>query len=193
MPYMQDIVSKLQEHKHFSSFTMFSYPIENIKQFVFDIYAFNPPQRSQLRKKIKTLKKAPNYDVLVIFAINNNPDYQHVGLSEKPYLQCQTVYNFKEKIRSLHNAKESNGDYRDVLHSSDSEQEADHIARAIGLKDGLDYLKSDVGFSTDNDNTTSVIKLESNTRKDAWLNNTVDPLRYYIKKIIKHALQIIKR
>lgn len=171
-----EIADSISSDPNFDLLEILRFNVGNMRRFVYDMYAYSPPQRHQLRKKVRVLNKEPQKDVLVIFTVNKNPNYKPVGLNEN-HIQCQTVYDFKEKIRSKYNKNSPDG-YHDVIHSSDTQKEAEHIAKIIGLPNYLDRLqKKEVVHIPDE---SIILNQDLNVFKDLK-----ESLEYYLRKIFK--------
>lgn len=139
-----EILGMIRSHPDLALKKVYLREITDIGRFIDEVYADGATPRAHLREKTKYLRKSNNPNAVVAFALNENPKHALSGRGEFRHRECENIKNLKEEIRERFNPKNPDGSRTEehVIHASDSEAHAHHLAKVLGYPNGIDDLKN---------------------------------------------------
>ena len=142
LEHSREILGLIRENENFEVVSVVKRHIENMEQFVSDIYACDSvPMHHLVSKTRYLLNTTPQ--MLFILVKNHKPQEDYYGEGEFRHIQCGLVKALKEEIRNRFNPR-LNGlrTEHHVLHASDYESQVEHVLRVLGLPGLSSYRHS---------------------------------------------------
>ena len=128
-----EILERLRSDPNFEIVSIVKRQIDNMEQFVSDIYACDSVPMHHLVAKTRYLLSTKP-EILFILVKNNNPREEYFGEGVFRHIQCRVVKELKEELRIRFNPR-VNGKRTEhhVLHASDYESQVEHVLKVLGL------------------------------------------------------------
>mgnify|MGYP001337470445 CR=1 FL=1 len=145
------IIKYLRNEKGIEIIRIEKLVVDNIKEFVLNLYACDSVPLKHLFQKIKYLYKL-RPEVLTIFVKNYNYQESVIGEGNFRKTQCKYIDQIKITIRNKFNPRHSDVNFKSeplnvgvshnhIIHSSDSEEQVDYFLKMLGYRKGIRLLE----------------------------------------------------
>jgi hypothetical protein len=121
--------------------------IENMEEFVFELYLLDSVPLKYLREKLEYLNhEKPEAEF--VYVRHYDPDEYDFESPWGWFIRSDYVHLLKEKIRDTYNPYvDGKRTMENVVHASDHELQLDHTLRMLGHDEGIGYLYEKYGKS----------------------------------------------
>ena len=107
LPHIDEILKILRDERYLEIVRIESRQIENMEQFIFNLYACDTVPISHLRSKLRYLFDV-SPEIIIVFVKNLAPEEQPIGKGVYRKVQCLYIKQLKEKIRERYNPRRIN-------------------------------------------------------------------------------------
>jgi hypothetical protein len=140
MPYKEEILDIIRSKGFLKIVRIMNYRPKNIGRFVRKVYSYDYAPFQHLRAKTRYLLKTEPI-VTLILVRNGSPRETYRGQGAFRHIECERIKSIKEEIRDRFNPrKDGKRTEEHVVHASDNESQVAHILKAVGFKDGIEFL-----------------------------------------------------
>ena len=142
MPYKEEILDIIRSKGFLKILRAMDYRPKSIAKFVRKVYSYDYAPFEHLKSKTRYLLKT-DPDVVFIFVLNENAQERYSGKGAFRHIECRYIQSIKEEIRDQFNPrKEGKRTEEHVVHASDNESQVAHMLKAVGFKDGIEFLRN---------------------------------------------------
>ena len=153
LSYKEEILDVLRNEKYLEILRIELKKVNNMKRFVYKLYACDTVPLEHIRAKLTYLFRAKS-EIMVVFVKNYNQKETPAGMGAFRNVQCQYINQIKLKIRNKYNPKHPDKDFHilpldrgvtheHVIHASDYEEQVDYFLKMLGYENGLYFLHGD--------------------------------------------------
>ncbi len=139
--------------KEYKIFFIKDIVIDNMQQFLNDIYKCDTVPNMHLHVKSKYLLKAP-LKAIFILVENSNVNEQYVGTGEYRHIQCVNINDFKGRVREKFNPKHPDPNFQagnlpaglshdHVIHATDYASQVDYLLKFFKYPTNIERTKLD--------------------------------------------------
>ena len=141
LKYSNAILEFIRSDKSFQIQSITNHKLENIEEFVFNLYKTDPVPWEHLVAKTRYLLHTEP-EIIVIILKNLSPKEKFFGNGEFRHIQCEKIKIVKEILRNKYNPfVKGKRTEEHVIHASDYESQTEHLLEILNLGD-LDNFKS---------------------------------------------------
>ena len=140
--YTSQILDILRNYEAIEIITIIRKKVDDMAQFVQDIYACDTVPFHHLLAKTRYLLTA-NPEIIFVLVKNKNAHEKYFGEGPFRHIQCQHIKNIKEEIRNKFNPRIGDKRTEDhVVHASDYESQVEYVLKLLGLN-SLEYYSTE--------------------------------------------------
>lgn len=133
LQYTNQILDIIRNHPSLEIITIVRKKIDDISQFVQDVYACDTVPFHHLIDKTRYLLTTTP-EIIFVLIKNKNPQEKYFGEGAFRHIQCQLIKDIKEEIRNKYNPHRDGKRTEDhVIHASDYESQVEHVLKVLGL------------------------------------------------------------
>ncbi|GEM_PF-727315 len=141
LAHTDEIMNMIRIRRELEIIAVHKKQIEDMPQFVEDLYACDTVPYEHLQEKTKYLLTIPQ-DALFILVRNHNAQEKMYGDGEFRHIQCALIKDVKEEVRNAFNPRLNGKRTEDhVIHGSDYESHVVHALQVFGLPTMEHYLR----------------------------------------------------
>jgi len=142
MPYKEEMLDIIRSKEFLEILRIMDYRPKSIARFVRKVYSYDYAPFEHLKSKTEYLLNTEPV-VNLIFVRNKSPREIYRGQGAFRHIECERIKSVSEEIRNRFNPRKNGKRTEEhVLHVSDNESQVDHILKALGFKDGIEFLRN---------------------------------------------------
>jgi hypothetical protein len=136
-----ELFTEIYDDPDFNILTVLEHKPKSIKDFIKGVYSYEYLPFSHHETKFNHLNDTTT-DVVIIFAVNNNPQAVYWGDPTRKFIHSNKIKEFKVRIREEYDPR-INGKltHEHVIHASDNETQVHLFLKYLGINEGLEHFR----------------------------------------------------